>query len=279
MPPMQIHGHDIGVCSWSLQTRDAAELASKIKELGLYHVQLAMGGGDDEPVRAAVSRLHDSGIQITAGMVNFPGEDYASIAIIRKTGGYLPDELWPARKAESERVARLGQELGIKKISTHIGFVPPSSDPKYNLMIDRVGQVADAFAASDVQLLMETGQEHAPELLQFLNDLSRRNVRVNFDPANMILYGAGDPIEAIQTLGRHIGHVHVKDATLSNQPAVTWGAEVPFGTGQVPHDAFLAALREVNYTGPLVIEREAGNSRMADVRTAIETLQRIGTAQ
>lgn len=270
---MQIHGHDIGVCSWSLQTSDPVELTTKVTELGLAHVQLAMGEITDDQIRESVRRLRAAGIEITAGMVGFAGEDYATIAIIRKTGGYLPDEHWPARKAQSERVARVAQEQGVKKVSTHIGFVPPSSDGQYKVMVDRVGEVADFFGSCGLELLMETGQEHAPELLQFLNDLSRRNVKVNFDPANMILYGAGDPIEAIHTLGRHIGHVHVKDATLSTQPAVTWGAEVPFGTGRVPHAAFLRALGEVGYAGPLVIEREAGNARMADVRTAIETLR------
>jgi sugar phosphate isomerase/epimerase len=274
---MQIHGHDIGVCSWSLQTADPVELTAKVRELGLAHVQLAMGGVGDEQVRETVRQLRAAGIEVTAGMVGFAGEDYATIAIIRQTGGYLPDEQWGARKAESERVARVAQELGIKMVSTHIGFVPPSSDGKYRVMVDRVGQVADFFAGCGIELLMETGQEHAPELLQFLNDLARRNVKVNFDPANMILYGAGDPIEAIQVLGRHIGHVHVKDATRSSQPAVTWGAEVPFGTGQVPHAAFLRALDDVGYAGPLVIEREAGNARMADVRTAIETLRNVDT--
>jgi sugar phosphate isomerase/epimerase len=272
---MQIHGHDIGVCSWSLQTTDPAELTKKIKELGLSHVQLAMGEITDDQIRESVRQLRAAGIQVTSGMVGFAGEDYSTIAIIRKTGGYLPDDQWPARKAETERVAKVAQELGIKKVSTHIGFVPPSSDAQYKVMVDRVGQIADFFASCGLELLMETGQEHAPELLQFLNDIARRNVKVNFDPANMILYGAGDPIEAIHTLARHIGHVHVKDATLSNQPAVTWGVEVPFGTGQVPHVAFVRALEKAGYTGPLVIEREAGNARMADVRTAIETLRNV----
>lgn len=274
---MQIYGHDIGVCSWSLQTADADELVKRLGELELSHIQLAMGKIEGEQVRASVGKLREAGIKITAGMIGFAGEDYASIAIIRKTGGYLPDESWPARLAMSERVSKLGQELDVKKISTHIGFVPSSGDPRYKVMVERVGQVADLFAAAGVDLLMETGQEPASELLQFLNDLSRKNVYVNFDPANMILYGAGDPIEAIQTLGRHIGHVHVKDATLSAQPAVNWGTEVPFGTGKVPHAAFLRTLKQAGYKGPLVIEREAGQSRMADVRTAIETLRRFAS--
>src|SRR5262249_59883502 len=109
-------------------------------------------------------------------------------------------------------------------VPTHLGAVPPSNDPTYGKILSRVAEVADALAKLGVSLLAETGQETASELLQFLNDLRRRNVEVNFDPANMILYGAGDPIDAIRVLGRHIRHVHVKDATLSDQPRMKWGA-------------------------------------------------------
>jgi sugar phosphate isomerase/epimerase len=122
---------------------------------------------------------------------------------------------------------------------------------------------------------METGQEPAGELLEFLRDLGAANVFINFDPANMILYGAGDPIEAVQTLGKHIRHVHIKDGTASARPGREWGEEVPFGTGQVGPEQFLAALKRIGYRGPLVIEREAGDQRAADVRTAIETLRRV----
>src|SRR4029079_1530436 len=126
--------------------------------------------------------------------------------------------------------------------STHIGFVPPSSDANYQAMLGRICEVACALAALGMELCMETGQESAPELLQFLNDLRCKNIKVNFDPANMILYGAGDPIEAIGILGRHIASVHVKDATMSKNPGVDWGAEVPFGSGEVPPKDFLRAL-------------------------------------
>ena len=99
-------------------------------------------------------------------------------------------------------------------------------------------------------------------------------MKVNFDPANMILYGAGDPIEAIGILGRHIGHVHLKDAEMSDNPGTNWGNEVPFGAGQVPPKEFLRALEDADYAGPLIIEREAGSTRMQDIAFAIETLKK-----
>lgn len=273
---MNIAGHDIGVCSWSLGPMETPELIKAVRELGLSHMQLWLRNltlADDKRKAAEMSVLRSSGITITAGMISFPGEDYSTIAAIRKTGGYVSEQEFPIRRQLTKAAARVAKELGLAKLSTHIGFVPPSSDPHYQAMVKRVTDVAGDLNEFGITLLLETGQETAPELLQFLNDLSCNNVQVNFDPANMILYGAGDPIEAIGILGRHIGHVHVKDAKISGAPGKDWGAEVPFGEGEVPPRDFLQALKDANYTGPLVIEREAGDTRMKDIATAIKTLR------
>ncbi|HEX2971918.1 MAG TPA: sugar phosphate isomerase/epimerase family protein, partial [Tepidisphaeraceae bacterium] len=268
---MNIGGHDIGVCSWSLQPRNIADLLAKMQQLDLGRVQLAMAPLlelDEDRRRAEMELLQQSGVTITAGMINFPGEDYSSIAVIHDTGGFVPEKTWPQRKQMTLEAARLARQLGVSLLSVHIGFVPPSSHAQYEMVIGRIREMAAALAELGVELLMETGQERAAELLKFINDLAARNVHVNFDPANMLMYGAGDPIEAIEVLGRHIRHVHVKDAVLSKQPGVIWGEEVPFGTGQVGAARFLAALKKVGYTGPLAIEREAGTTRLQDVRTA-----------
>ena len=218
---MNIAGHDIGVCSWSLAPKDTNELIANVKKLGLQHVQISLGGLvmlDDKRKHQELGLLKNSGLIFTAGMIGFPGEDYSTIPSIRKTGGYVSAEEFPLRKQLTNAAAQLANELGLKLLSTHIGFVPPSSDPNYQAMLARICEVATDLGELSMDLLMETGQESAPELLQFLNDLRCKNVKVNFDPANMILYGAGDPIEAIGILGRHIAHVHVKDATMSKQP-------------------------------------------------------------
>ncbi len=272
---MTIDGHDIGVCSWSLREPNLEATVERVRELGLGHMQLALGPllQMDEPGRRqALETLKNSGLTLTATMIGFPGEDYSSIAAIRKTGGYAPDDAWPARKQRTIAAAELTTQLGVTLLSTHIGFVPPSNHESYPSMLDRLREVSDILASRGLEMAMETGQERASELLQFLNDLNCRNMRVNFDPANMILYGAGDPIEAVRMLGRHIRHVHIKDAVGSDKPGVVWGKEVPFGTGQVGPKRFLSVLREVEFTGPLVIEREGGESRYRDIQAALKAL-------
>lgn len=273
---MKIDDHVIAVCSWSLQPTGTQELVEKLRTLGVGHVQLMLLNLvqlDDKRKYQELGHLRAANIQFSGGMLSFPGEDYATIDAIRKTGGLVPDDSWPLRKRIAQQAAKLAQELGMKQIGTHVGFVPPKGNPGYLPIVMRVREIATMFSDYGIELLMETGQERAEELLDFLHDVNTPNVHINFDPANMILYGAGDPIAAIRTLGPQIRHVHVKDATESNKPGVEWGEEVPFGTGQVNPSRFLHALKEVHYTGPLAIEREAGTNRVEDVRTAIESLR------
>lgn len=121
---MNLLGHDIGVCSWSLRPSNTSDLVSKVRALGLSHVQVALGdllALDDAARDAAVSELRDSGLTITATMIGFPGEDYSSIASIRRTGGVVPDERWDERRTLLLRAASLSRTLGVTQLTTHIG--------------------------------------------------------------------------------------------------------------------------------------------------------------
>jgi len=124
-------------------------------------------------------------------------------------------------------------------------------------------------------LLLETGQETAEELRRFLEELDHSAVGVNFDPANMILYDKGNPIDAVKVLAPWVKHLHAKDATRTRKPG-TWGAEVPWGDGEVQTAAFLDTLAQVGFKGTLAIEREAGDNRFGDVKLAAERLSRVG---
>ena len=277
---MQLKDHVIGVCSWSLRCDSLAETVATVKRLGLSHIQLGLGGvvdAGDTAVDEAKKLLEREQVQLTAGMIGFAGEDYSTITTIRQTGGLAPDADWEGRRKVIESAARVGKRLGLGMVSAHIGFVPASNEPGYAKMVSRVREAAGLFAEQGQWFLFETGQEGASELLQFLNDVARPNVGVNFDPANMILYGAGNPIDAVRILGRHVQHVHIKDCIGSSQPGVLWGEEVPFGKGDVNAIEFVESLRIAGYRGALVIEREAGTHRFADVEHAVGVLRSVLT--
>jgi len=125
-----------------------------------------------------------------------------------------------------------------------------------------------------VMLLMETGQETAEELAEFIEKVDHPAVGINFDPANMILYGKGEPVEALQLLKSLVKHVHIKDATASPNSGC-WGKEVPWGQGLANSDRFLKELADIGYQGALCVEREQGTNRCADIVSAVSTVRRF----
>jgi len=271
---------EIGVCSWSLKAANLAEAPRVCKEeLGLNLIQL--GFFDDaslEPaaLEALAEAVQATGVEVSATCVGHPGEDYSSIEAIAKTGGYVPDDQWQERFERTVRVRDFTATIGARMLTTHVGFVPHDpAEPRYQVMLDRLRAVADSLAEKSITLTMETGQEPVDVLKRFIADIDRPNVKVNFDPGNVILYGIGSPVEAAEALGDHIAHVHCKDATLSDQPGVAWGTEVPLGTGQAELPKVISKLRAIGYTGPLVIEREAGQDPIGDIRKGIEFLNNL----
>ncbi len=273
MKPLQI-----GMCSWSLKAPTFAEALKVCKEqIGLNLIQLGFFSDQQLADRqTTIDAVAASGIEISATCVGFAGEDYKTIAAIAATGGYVPDDRWQERLDRTVKVRDITAGLGVGMMTTHIGFVPHDpAAPAYRTMCRRMQTVADCLAERNVTLTMETGQEPADVLLRFIADVNRPNIKVNFDPGNVILYGIGDPVEAAGKLAPHIAHMHCKDATASDSPGVTWGKEVPLGQGQARLGEVIKALKSRGYRGPLVIEREAGADRIGDIRTGIRFLEEV----
>ena len=154
-------------------------------------------------------------------------------------------------------IADFARVLGVDAVALHLGFIPEdASDPLYGEVVTVTRQICDHCRSNDQRLHLETGQESADGLLRFIAAVDRPNLFINFDPANMILYGSGEPIEALRKVGHLVKSVHCKDATWAAKPGEEWGAEVPLGQGDVGMDSFLRTLAEIGYDGPLTIERE-----------------------
>lgn len=266
----------IAVCSWSLQPTSPQDLIQKLQATGIRRVQLALDPLRKEPAvwGQTASLFERNQISIVSGMFGCEGEDYSTLDSIRATGGIAPDHTWETNRANIRATVPIAKALGMKLVTFHAGFLPhDEADPDFLKMLRRLGEVADTFRAADMILVFETGQETAPVLVQLLKKLNRVNVGVNFDPANMLLYDKGDPIEALRILGPWIRQIHIKDAIRTKTPG-TWGQEVPVGAGQVDWTAFFATLKQLGFAGDLIIEREAGGQRLADIRTAREVVEK-----
>ena len=194
---------------------------------------------------------------------------------VRDTVGLLPEALLPERMARTKLFADFAANLGVPILTTHIGVMPEDpADPGRRRLVDAVQEIAEYLAPKGMRFAMETGQETGPAMEEFLVAVGRDNVGVNFDPANMILYGTGDPLEALEALRHHVFHVHCKDGEWPTAPGQL-GTEVPLGTGAVGIERYVGKLKEIGYAGPLVIEREAGDDRIGDITRAKELLERL----
>src|SRR5262249_33021947 len=142
----------------------------------------------------------------------------------------------------------------------HAGFIPEPGEPDRKAFLDTLAKVSDLARAKGVTIAFETGQETADLLRLTLDELKCPNLKVNFDPANMLLYDKGDPIRAVEVLGPDIRSVQVKDANRTTVPG-QWGEEVPLGRGQANIRQFIETLKKVGYRGPLCIEREVGTQQ------------------
>jgi sugar phosphate isomerase/epimerase len=267
----------LGVCSWSLQVASIDELTTLLTTLGVKVTQIACGDphhaswveGDAMPEAALAS-----GLTLTGAMLGFPGEDYTTPQTIKATGGFGDPAQRPERLDRLRWALDRTKALGLKDLMLHAGFLPDPTDPGRSSFLDTLTTAGRLADDQGITLAFETGQERAELLRRTLDDLKAPNLKVNFDPANMLLYDMGDPIQAVELLGPDIQSVHVKDA---RRPRISgqWGEEVPLGEGEVNIPRFLETLKKVGYTGPLVIEREVGDQaqRLRDIAHGLTYLR------
>ena len=269
----------LGICSWSLRPLDAMDLAQRVINLGIPRVQLALTPCIDQPAwRGAIDILRGEGVEVISGMLAMAGEDYSTLESIAQTGGVRSDLKWGENLDRAFRVADLAEQTGIHLVTLHGGFLPhETNDPTRRTMLDRLRTIADIFGQRGIGIALETGQESATTLAHAMHELDRPSVGVNFDPANMILYGMGDPLEAIELLAPWLRQVHIKDAIATKNPG-TWGTEVPVGTGSVPWPSFLASVSRIQIGGEgidLIIERESGACRDEDIVRARDLVREL----
>jgi len=266
--------HETGVMFWA--GRDTLD---EIRSLGVRCGQLGIPG--DLPLGDSVAAKWKADIgaadfTVVTVVASYNGESYADIPTVQRTVGFIPRATREEREERTRAISDFAAALAVGGIACHIGFVPEdTTHPDYLAVREMVRRIADHAARHGQTFALETGQEPAHVLQRFLKDVDRPNVGINFDPANMILYGTGDPIEALKVLGPHVLSVHAKDGDWppAGQPDAL-GTERPLGQGSVGIHRFVNTLKEVGFRGPLNIEREAENQRerISDIRNAVAYL-------
>ena len=265
---------EVGVMMWA--GRDSL---ADMKAMGVHSGQLGIGGEYDAVLAAAAwaADLAFENFTLVTVFGAYNGEDYTNFETVQQTIGFIPPATRQEREARTIEIADFAAAIGVKSVACHIGFVPEDHNhADYIGVREMVRRICDHCARHGQSFALETGQEPAHVLLEFFKDVNRPNLGINFDPANMILYGTGDPIEALGVLAKNVISVHAKDG---NWPPTgesgLLGSEQPLGQGSVGMEAFAAKLKAIGYQGSINVEREVESQqqRLADMAMGVRLLK------
>ena len=272
-----LRDREIGVMFWA--GRDPVETVRELKALGARCGQIGVAG--DTPLAGTAAQwkaaIAAEDFPVVTAFCAYNGESYADIPTVQRTVGFIPRATRDEREQRTYEVSDFAREVGIPSIATHIGFVPEDdTDPDYMAVRGMVRRICDHARKNKQTFALETGQETADTLLRFLIDVNRPNLGINFDPANMILYGTGDPVDGLGTLAQHVLSVHCKDGDwpLKGVPGAL-GEEKPLGQGAVGMPRFIQKLKAIGFKGPLNIEREVPDAaqRLRDIAMGVKLLE------
>jgi len=251
------------------------EAIARVAGLGLPSCQISAWSDLYTPDLARRLRAAADGaaVEITTLWAGWPGPRVWNFIEGPTTIGIVPPAWRPVRVDALKQGADFAAEVGIPGISTHVGFIPENpSDPEYPGVLAALRDVAGHARERGLEFWFETGQETPVTLLRTIQDLGLDNLGINYDPANLLMYGKANPVDALDIIGKYVRGVHAKDGEYPTNGREL-GVEKPLGEGRVNYPAFIARLRSLGFDGALTIEREIhGPQQTADIRRAIEYL-------
>lgn len=249
---------------------------AKVHELGLPTCQVFVSDFEPEQSGRLRQALDKHGMEATALVVGGPGQEVWDFYQGPLTIGLVPRETRAARIAHIKNASDFAKRCGISAVQTHCGFIPENpNDQVYKETVLAMREVAAYCKRNGQNFRYETGQETPLTLVRAIQDVGLDNQGVNFDLANLILYGKANPVDAIELLGPLVQGIHAKDGLWPTNPKEL-GQEVAIGQGKVDFPRIIARLKELDYRGAVTIEREiSGPQQVEDVRAAKNYLEKL----
>jgi len=213
-------------------------------------------------------------IEITTLWTGLPGRYVWDLVEGPETIGLVPLHSREVRLKALKRGSDFAGIVGVRSVTTHVGFIPENQrDLLYVSLVEVLKQVAKFCGENDQSFWFETGQETPVTLLRTIEDVGAENLGINFDPANLLMYGKANPIDALDIIGKHVRGAHAKDGEYPTDGREL-GKEEPLGEGRVIFPLLVARLKSLNYRGALTIEREtSGPQQMDDIKRAKAMLE------
>jgi L-ribulose-5-phosphate 3-epimerase len=256
--------------------KDPDAALAKVHELGLPTCQAYFEEFSPALAEKLTKALLKYGIEVTSIVVGGPGKEVWDFYEGPLTIGLVPRETRVARVAHIKKASEFAKDCGVAAVQTHCGFIPENPNEElYKETVAAMREVAQYCRRNGQNFRYETGQETPITLVRAIRDVGLDNQGVNFDLANLILYGKANPVDAIEILGPYVQGIHAKDGLWPRNPK-DLGEEVAIGKGKVDFARIIARLKEMKYPGAVTIEREiSGAQQMEDVRGAKEYLEKL----
>jgi L-ribulose-5-phosphate 3-epimerase len=256
--------------------RDPEAAMKKVHDLGLPTCQVYVEVIEDNLAGGLRQALDKYQIEATSLVVGGPGKEVWNFYDGPLTIGLVPRETRDARIAHIKKASDFAKQCGIEAVQTHCGFISENpNDPIYKETVSAMRDVAGYCKRNGQNFRYETGQETPITLVRAIQDVGLDNQGVNFDLANLILYGKANPVDAIELLGPYVQGIHAKDGMWPTDPK-DLGQEVPIGKGKVDFPRIFKRLKEMNYRGAVTIEREiSGPQQVEDVRASKAYLEKL----
>ena len=268
----------IGVINGLVTDREDA-IFERVRGFGLDMCQLSSWQPeiwDDALAEKVVRQSEATGVTASSLWAGLPGLRRWNFTEGPITLGLVPAAYRYARIEALKKGARFAEKIGVPAIVTHCGFIPENmTDPVFGDVVVAIREVAAYCAERGLEFWFETGQETPVVLLRVIERVGTGNLGINLDPANLLMYGKGNPIDALDVFGKYVRSIHVKDGECPTD-GENLGREVQVGEGKVRFPEFMKRLIEIGFDGPLVIEREIreGEQLNRDIRETVENLER-----
>ena len=266
----------IGILIHYRKNTDLIAEFNKAKALGLSSCHLCVWDPSvytDDRAQELENAIHACAFPVTALWAGWSGPRESDLQFGPQTVGLVPAAYRAQRLNELLKASDFAEKSGVSRIATHVGYLPEDPyHPDYLGTLPALRYLCRAMEEKGQTFLLETGQETPTTLLRTLNAIDSDHIGVNFDTANLMMYGKGNAVDALEQLAPFVREVHIKDG-LYPTDGIRRGKEVPAGEGKANLPAILRLLSQIGYTGTLTIEREiTGEEQIRDIIATREKL-------
>jgi len=245
-------------------------------ELGFPTCQLSVWDAamyTDENAAKVNAAVKATGMEISCLLAGWSGPAVWDFYNGPETLGLVPKAFRGIRLMELYAASDFMEKIGVTDMNTHVGYIPETPNHEdYHGTVTVLRTLADRMKPRGQYFLFETGQETPITLIRTIDDIGTGNLGINFDSANLLMYGKANPIDATKMFGKLIRNTHIKDGKYPVDGR-NLGIETPPGEGDVSYSQLIAALKSVGYNGCLTIEREIhGEQQRKDILKARDML-------